>query len=205
MSTALRYALIAGSTRNDSQSAKIARYLAARIGALDPAATATVIDLGHTPIEPWHEGLWAGAPTSEAWNQTSATLAAADAFAIVAPEWNGMAPPALLNVFLMASKGELAHKPAMIVGVSGSVNGVYPVVELRNFGLKNTQICYIPDHVIVRDAAKVLNDGPPASDADTWLRGRVDYSLGVLGAYASGLRLVRESGKIDRKTYPFGM
>lgn len=203
--SASRYALISGSTRKTSQSGKVARHLAERIAALEPGAEATVVDLATTPIESWHEGLWAGEPTTAAWQATSATLAAADALVLVSPEWNGMVPPALLNIFLMASRGELAHKPAMIVAVSAAVGGAYPVAELRNYGTKNTQICYVPDHVIVRDARNVLNDGEPASEADAWLRGRIDYSLGMLGVYAQALRTVRESGRVDLKSYPYGM
>lgn len=200
------YAILCGSTRKTSQSGKVSRHLASRLAELAPAAAVERVDLSTTPIESWHEGLWEpGVQPSAAWQATSARLAAADALIVVAPEWNGMVPPALLNVFLMASKGELAHKPAMLVGVSGAVGGAYPIAELRAYGGKNTQICYVPDHVIVRDARNVLNDAEPQSDADAWLRGRIDYSLQVLGAYASAFRTVRESGVIDLKSHPYGM
>lgn len=200
------YAILSGSTRKKSQSGKVARFVASRLAELAPGAVVELVDLATTPIESWHEGLWEpGAQASPAWQATSATLSAADALIVVSPEWNGMVPPALLNIFLMATKGELAHKPAMIVGVSAAVGGAYPVAELRAYGGKNTQLCYVPDHVIVRDARNVLNEAEPQSDAETWLRGRIDYSLQVLGAYAAAFRTVRDSGLIDLKSYPYGM
>lgn len=205
MSDSHRYVLVSGSTRKTSQSGKVTRYLAGRLPVLDEGCEVEVVDLATTPIEPWHDGLWApGAAPSEAWQATAVRLAAADAIVLVAPEWNGMVPPALLNVFLMA-KGELAHKPAMIVGVSASVGGAYPVAELRSYGHKNTQIVYIPDHVVVRNVKAVLNDAEPSGDAEVWLRGRIDYSLQILSAYARALRLVRGSGLIDLESYPYGM
>jgi len=204
--SAHRYVLISGSTRKASQSGKVTRYLAGRLSELDPGCAAEVVDLAFTPIEPWHEGLWEpGAVASDVWRETSAKLAAADALVLVSPEWNGMVSPALLNVFLMASKKELAHKPAMAVGVSASTGGAYPVAELRSYGHKNTQIVYIPDHVIVRNVRTVLNAPEAESEAEEWLRGRMDYSLQILSAYARALRSVRQSGLVDLESYPYGM
>jgi NAD(P)H-dependent FMN reductase len=201
----LRFALLSGSTRTGSQSGKVARFAAARLTARHAGAQVDVIDLATTPVESWHEGLWNGQPASPVWQATSATLAAADALVVVSPEWNGMAPPALMNVFLMASKGELAHKPALLVAVSAAVGGAYVIAELRVSGAKNTQVVYIPEHVVIRDVKNVLNGPDPASEADERVRARLDYGLGLLGAYGVALRGVRGSGLIDRKTFPNGM
>ncbi len=201
----LRFALISGSTRAQSQSGKVARFAADRLTHRFAAARVDVVDLADTPIEPWHEGLWKGESASPAWQATSATLAAADGFVIVAPEWNGMAPPALMNVFVMAQKGELAHKPGLLVAVSAAVGGAYVIAELRVSGAKNTQICYMPEHVIIRDVKNVLNEPDPVNETDERVRARLDYGLGLLDAYAAALRGVRASGRIDRKTFPNGM
>jgi hypothetical protein len=116
-----------------------------------------------------------------------------------------MAPPALMNVFLMASRGELAHKPALLVAVSAAVGGAYVIAELRVSGAKNTQICYMPEHVILRDVKNLLNGPDPVNETDERARARLDYGLGLLGAYAAALRGVRASGLIDRKAFPNGM
>jgi hypothetical protein len=50
-----------------------------------------------------------------------------------------------------------------------------------------------------------LNAGPPATPEDVYLRGRLANSLAVLIKYAEGLRLVRDSGVVDRQKYAFGM
>lgn len=46
----LKVALIAGSSRRHSQSAKVAHYLAGRLRALDLSQAAHVIDLGSAPL-----------------------------------------------------------------------------------------------------------------------------------------------------------
>jgi len=70
---------------------------------------------------------------------------------------------------------------------------------------KNTRLCYIPDHVIVRNVGQMLHGDEPADEHDQALRGRITYSLRVLIEYAKALRLVRESGVIDLKAFPYGM
>jgi hypothetical protein len=116
-----------------------------------------------------------------------------------------MVPAALKNLFLFAADGSLYHKPGLIVGVSASRNGAYPVAELRVSSYKNTHLQYISEHVIVRQVGDVLNEEAAQSADDTALRKRLDYSLSVLAEYAKALRLVRDSGVLDRKAFPFGM
>ena len=99
----------------------------------------------------------------------------------------------------------LAHKPGLIVTVSSGLGGSYPVVELRTSSYKNTRICYIPDHVIVRNVGQVLKGDQPADEHDCSLRKRIEYSVRILLEYSKALQLVRASGAIDLKSYPFGM
>ncbi len=197
------YTIISGSTRAGSQSGKVARYLQAELGALG-AGEVSLFDLASHPLQQWHEGFWSETPPDPNWTAMSAVLEVSDAFVLVAPEWNGMAPPALMNLFLLAG-GELAHKPALIVTVSAGPGGAYPVAELRAYGYKNTQICYIPEQVVVRNVKAMLNDAEPASERDRRLRDRITYGLQVLGAYAEGLAGVRAKGVIDRGRFPNGM
>ena len=72
-------------------------------------------------------------------------LASSDAFIVISPEWHGMAPAGLKNFFLMWGKGELAHKPALIITVSSGDGGSYPVAELRMSSYKNNRICFLPE------------------------------------------------------------
>jgi len=202
----MKYAIIAGSHRPQSQSGKVARFIAARLQALNPEAESYVLDLGKTPLPLWDEGIWNNDPKIlDIWKPVSAELAGSDAAIVIAPEWGGMVPAALKNLFLLAGDGCLYHKPGLIVGVSASRNGAYPVAELRASSYKNTHIQYISEHVIVRFVGDVLNGETAQSEDDASLRKRLDYSLAVLAEYAKALKLVRDSGVLDRKGFPYGM
>ncbi|MBM3602214.1 MAG: NAD(P)H-dependent oxidoreductase, partial [Alphaproteobacteria bacterium] len=129
----------------------------------------------------------------------------ADALIIVAPEWGGMAPAALKNFFLYASSAELGHKPALLVAVSAGVSGSYPIAELRSSSYKNNHICYIPEHLIVRQVGQVMNGQQATSPEDQAIRDRADFALSVLHGYGQALRPLRASGAVFNKSYPFGM
>ena len=202
----MKYAIISGSHRVNSQSGKVARFIAARLAALNPEASSYLLDLGKTPLPLWDESIWQGDPTIlSLWKPIADELKTSDAAIVIAPEWGGMVPPALKNFFLFAADGSLYHKPGLIVGVSASRNGAYPVAELRVSSYKNTHVQYISEHVIVRQVGDVLNEETPQTDDDISLRKRLDYSLSVLAEYAKALQAVRASGVLNRKDYPFGM
>ncbi len=77
--------------------------------------------------------------------------------------------------------------------------------ELRISSYKNTRVCYLPEHVIVRNVSKMLQGEAPASEQDASLRSRLAYALGLLVEYSAALKLVRESKVIDHLTFPHGM
>ena len=194
-------AFVAGSSRANSQSSKVARFLRQRAIALGLCddANSSVIDLGLVPLPLWpaeDEGPWA---------LFAQHLAAADAVVIISPEWNGMAAPAIKNFFIYASKAQLAHKPGLLVGVSAGVGGAYPISELRASSYKNCRLCYLPEHLIVRDVEHVLNLPEPSSEADQYLRERIDYTLGLLGLYSSALTSVRAAADMSDKRFTTGM
>ena len=108
-----------------------------------------------------------------------------------------MVPSQVKNIFLLASNNELAHKPGLIVALSESMGGAYPIAELRSFSYKNTKICWIPEHVIIR---KVKNFFP---DTDDRLNSRIDYSCKMLVEYSKALKPLRNIA--DLKTFKNGM
>jgi hypothetical protein len=81
------------------------------------------------------------------------------------------------------------------------------VAELRMSSYKNNRICYLPEHVIVRNVESVLNDDPGANnpDADGYFRKRIRYALGILQQYALALATVRASGATDTGEFKNGM
>jgi multimeric flavodoxin WrbA len=197
----LRVALVAGSSRANSQSGKVARFLRQRL--IDQGHTSVelsnVIDLGLAPLP-----LWPAEDTGP-WNLYSQQLKEADAVVIISPEWNGMASPAIKNFFIYASKAELAHKPGLLVGVSAAVGGAYPISELRASGYKNCRLCYLPEHLIIRSVEKVLNTPYASSDEDQRLHPRVDYALDILVKYANALAPVRADIDLSNPAFTNGM
>lgn len=197
----LNIALVAGSSRRNSQSAKVAAFLRQRLIELNltSAEQSSVLDLGERPLPLWP------ADDNGPWSDYQQQLQAADAVVIIAPEWHGMAGPAVKNFFLYASKAELAHKPGLLVGVSSGIGGAYPISELRASGYKNCRLCYLPEHLIVRHVEKVLNGAEAASEDDQRLRNRIDFALDIFGKYAVALKPVRASIDIDQAAFATGM
>lgn len=202
----MKIAIIVGSHRRESQSSRVGGFIATALHRIAPDVAVDVIDLAGNPLPLWDESLWQGdSPLAAQWKPFRDRLRAADGFVIIAPEWAGTVPPGLKNLLLFAGPKEVGHKPALIVAVSASRGGSYPVNELRTSGYKNNRLLYIPEHVLVHDVADVLVGDTPASDRDAWLRGRIDFALEILLAYARALGPVRASGIIDHKDFPYGM
>ncbi len=202
----MRVTLISGSHRQQSQSARVAVYLAARLSALEAGTTTDIIDLVGNPLPLWDESAWQpDSGLTKQWAPYGERLAAAEGLVVVAPEWHGMVPSGLKNFLLFASGREVGHKPALIVGVSSSRGGAYPVNELRTSGYKNNRLCFIPEHLIVRDAETMFVGDAPSGKDDAYLRGRADFALRGLLAYAQALKAMRDSHVLFDKQYPYGM
>ena len=201
----MKIAIICGSHRKDSESLKVSSYLSNLIQS--EKKETYILNLGTAGIPLWEESVWSDdAGWKKLWSPYSEELKSSDGIVIFSPEYGGMAAPALKNFFLLCSKQELAHKPGLIVTVSAARGGAYPVSELRASSYKNTQICYMPEHIIVRNAKQVLNPSPENPlDEDTYLRKRIPYALSLLYSYAEALALVRNSGIPDYKAFANGM
>ncbi len=202
----MKYIVVSGSHRQNSQSLKVSKYIQSRLSTL-LSVKSSLIDLGNNPLPLWDESIWSeNRPLwDEKWSPLAKDIQSADGIVVTCPEWGGMVPSGLKNFFLLCGNKELGHKPGLIVSVSGSRNGAYPISELRMSSFKNNRINYIPDHVIVREVAQVLNDGAPKDEDEKYLRERMDYSLKVFHEYGKAMRAVRSSGIIDFDAFPNGM
>ncbi len=204
----MKISIISGSHRQASQSEKVARFIQGMLESQKLCDSTWLFTLAGNPLPLWDESIWEGDPD---WQRQlgpiSQQLASSDGFVVVAPEWHGQVPAGLKNFFLMWSKGEVAHKPALIVTVSSADGGAYPVAELRMSSYKNNRICYLPEHVIVRNVERVLNDDAAQNnpDADGYFRERIRYALGILVEYAKALGQVRASGATDLSKFKNGM
>lgn len=203
----LKIAIISGSHREASQSLKVANYATEWIGRNLPHVKTSRISLENNPLPLWDEGVWNNETKwTELWSNISGELGSSDGFVVVTPEWGGMAPSGLKNFFLLCKPEEIGHKPALIVSVSSGMGGSYPVAELRMSSYKNNRLCYIPEHLIIRNVGECLNDfDKEAGDNDRYIRYRIAHCLKLLQQYAIALKSVRQSGVIDYNKFPFGM
>lgn len=206
----MKIGIITGSHRADSQSEKVGRYAARQLEKHSLCDETFVFSLGENPLPFWDEGLWSGDPKWEsALGELRSELDSCDGFIVVTPEWHGMVPSGLKNLFLLfPGSGELAHKPALIIAVSGGAGGgAYPVAELRMSSYKNNRLCYLPEHLIVRNAGTVFNEDSTENDDDSheYLHDRLLYCLELLAEYAQALQSVRASGKASLAVYKNGM
>lgn len=200
----MKVAVVSGSHRLTSESGRIAKYLEQVLK--KQGCSVYLLDLAKSPLPFWNDGMWSGEPTiTGQWKPVKDQLSDCDAIVLVAAEWGGMVPAALKNFLIFLTDGTLYHRPGLLVGVSSSRNGAYPIAELRMSGPKNTHLVFITEHVIVRDAAKQLHGETPASEDDAFLRHRIEYGVKVLIEYGKALRQVRESGVLNRKEFPNGM
>ncbi len=199
----MKIAIISGSHRQKSQSLKVAKHIQ------DTLDTETwLYSLEGNPLPLWDEGVWDG---EQKWldilNPLRAELTTCDALVIITPEWHGQVPAGLKNFFLLFGKNELADKPALIVSISSGIGGSYPVAELRMSSYKNSRICYIPEHVIIREVESVLNQNESDNNerSDPYIRERLNWSLNILKGYANALKQVRDSGVTETDKFNNGM
>lgn len=201
----MKFFILAGSHRREAQSLKVARFIEGVVTG-EMKIGAHVFALAGNPLPLWDES--SGGAPDELWDPISAQLRAADALVVVTPEWSGMATPGVKNFLLNCTAAEVGHKPGLIVAVSASRGGSYPVAELRMSGTKNNRLCWIPEHVLVHHVEANLNAGVAEATAareDAAIRARLRYALRLLGEYARALAGVRASGAVDHERFRSGM
>ena len=200
--------IVSGSHRKVSQSIKIAKAINSALKPLKECDQANIFDLADNPLALWHEDMKeAGKPSKSLLESISKKLTYSDAFIIISPEWHGMVPAGLKNFFLMWGKGELAHKPALIVTVSSGDGGSYPVAELRMSSYKNNRICFLPEHLIIRNVESVFNENEidNNSSSQEYFENRLDYCLKQLLTYGKAFKQIRKSDAVSIKKYANGM
>ncbi len=206
----MKISVISGSHRVDSQSEKVARRVQQELQAQNICEENYLYSLADNPLPLWDEEVWEW-DKSKRWapllTPIARQLESSDGFVIVSPEWHGMAPAGLKNFLLLWTRGEVAHKPALIVTVSVADGGSYPVAELRMNSYKNNRICYLPEHLIIRYVDTVFNSDASKNkpSAEEYFQERLVYCLRMLGEYSKAFRLIRASGACDRSVFKSGM
>ena len=181
--------IIVGSHRAESQSLKIGKVVEQKLSSNESCSTVKLLNLAELGLPEWSEQY--SDNESALLAETKSILAQSDAYVIVSPEWNGMVPSALKNLFLLYSADVFAHKPALIASVSAGIGGTYPVTELRSTTYKNSRICYIPEHLIFRDVESLFNGSKAVSDAQRYMSQRTDFCLEYLLLYSNAMKNVR--------------
>ena len=204
----MKIGIISGSHRNPSQSEKVARHIEKQLADIFDDIEPWLFTLADNPIPLWEESIWDDDPV---WNERLADLKQkitdSDGFVIISPEWHGQVPSGLKNFFLMFNRFQLGHKPALIIAVSSADGGAYPVAELRMSSYKNNRICYLPEHVILRNVERILNEDAKDNDerADGYFRERIDWALGILRGSSIALKVMRASTEIFHDKFGNGM
>ncbi len=202
----MKIGIISGSHRNPSQSEKVAHYMKRRLNHL--GVDTWLYTLANNPLPLWDQSIWEG---NKDWQQMleplKKQLIECDGFVVISPEWHGQVPSGLKNFFLLFSNKELGHKPAMLVAVSAGDGGAYPIAELRMSSYKNNRICYIPEHLIVRNVESIFNENPDDNDArsQAYYEERIDWALQILTAYAEALTPMRAKTTIFHDKFNNGM
>jgi len=200
--------IVSGSHRNPSQSEKIGRYIETHLQHDFDNIEPYLYLLADNPLPLWDQSIW---ESDETWIKRLAPLkeqlSNSDALVVISPEWHGQVPAGLKNFFLLFNRFELGHKPALIVTVSSSTGGAYPVAELRMSSYKNNRLCYIPENIIIRDVEHVFNAHPEDNDkeADHYYKARLHWCLEILIGYGAALRQVRSNVSVHHDAFSNGM
>ena len=157
----MKVLIISGSQRTESQSAKVGEYIASVSKQFEQVEH---LELCRANLPLFDADFSAIKAEDSPWPAIEKQLEQADAYVLITPEWSGMASPMLKNLLLMCNHSYTGHKPALLVSVVAGINGAYPLAELRMNGFKNNKIVAIPDHVIVRHAADMLNSDVAEAD-----------------------------------------
>lgn len=196
--------IIIGSNRKDSQSIKVAKYIKNEIDKKQDFDRVHLIDLHDLNLPLWNEENFLN---HDQWNSTSQKLKDSSSFIVLTPEWDGMATPAIKNFFNYCRHQELFHKPALLISISAGFGGSYPIAELRMSSYKNSRICYLPEHVIIRQVEEVLNNEYTTEKAgnDFLIRKRLKYALQTLFAYTDAFKLISKQQFLFNPTFQNGM
>jgi len=202
--------IISASQRINSQSDKVAQYLA--------ETTTGFTAINHIELCRQNLPLWDGEESSKEdknsdWSTIHTQLIKADALILITPEWSGTASPLLKNLLMMCAAEDTGHKPTLLVSVVNGISGAYPIAELRMNAFKNNKLIAIPDHLIIRNVDDILNNVEQDKDTlntrEQSIRQRIAYSLHTLKHYSHAHKMLRtaltKQPFINESEFAYGM
>ena len=211
--TLLKVLVISGSQRANAKSSAVSLIIQQNVLSQFANVESDLLDLSQFPCLLDHYGN--GSIDEDALEQQKAQvlakLYACDAVVIVAPEWGGMIPPALVNLLLLTANGSagglpLGHKPAFAIGVSASGAGSNPISLLKAYAAKNSHLVWLPLHAIVQNVNTFVEYPwePQNSGRISQIQSRIAVGLKSLIIYAEQLKSVRHSLVTLSQVHPFG-
>jgi len=213
MEKVLNILIVSGSQRESSMSFEVAKYMQRNIIEPFDDVTSTILDLSSYPFLLDHYGIGREDKIALA-NEKEAVLQKmynCDAVIVVAPEWGGMLPPALVNLFLLSANGSagglpFGHKPAFAVGISASGGGANPISLMKAYTAKNSHLAWLPLHAIIQNVNDfVIADWQPTlENRFSQIQSRLSVGIKSLVIYANQLSNVREELVELSKIHPFG-
>jgi len=129
LASALRVAVIIGSTRDGRFGPTVASWFAAEAAKSHLDLDIDTIDLAEAELPLTMTGF--GQPRPDAVEALAPRLAAADAFVVVTPEYNHSFPAVLKNA-IDWYKDEWRHKPVAFISYGGLSGGLRAVQQLRH-------------------------------------------------------------------------
>lgn len=205
--------VVSGSQRQASNSRAVAEYIQQHVLLPLPDIDSSILDLADHPALLQHYSTEANEDEALALVKPLVLerLYACDAIVIIAPEWGGMIPPALVNLLLLSANGSaggfpLGHKPAFAVGVSASAGGSNPISLLKAYGAKNSHLVWLSSHAIIHNVEQFLAHewSPGLDNRFSQLQSRLHTGLQSLVLYARQLSPVREQLVELIKPHPYG-
>ena len=84
----MRIMIVSGSHRQESQSSRVADYVAKDLARIDPTLVLDTFSLSGNPLPLWDESAWRKASSlASLWKPISDRMREAHAFVFVTPEW----------------------------------------------------------------------------------------------------------------------
>ncbi len=197
--------VISGSQRRNSQSLKVSKFVIETLKK-DFDVESELLDLCDIQLPWWTDHKDSKDIQENEWVKVKNKIDKALGYVFVVPEWNGGLTAVVKNFFYYCNSNELADKAGYIITVTSSyTGGNYPALELRMGSSKNTQICYVPEHLHIRSVSHVLNSIEPVDDNDSYIRARLQYGLNIFLHYTSALTEIRAMDIRNFEAFPYGM
>mgnify|MGYP000147083656 CR=1 FL=1 len=195
----MKITIISGSTRQNSASSNVSRYIASALSEINPDVENDIFDLSQLNLPMWNEDT-----DMDALADHNVCLQDSDAFVFVIPEWHGMVPPAVKNLFFLFGS-VFRHKPAYLVTVSAGTGGRYPIPEMRASAYKNAYLNYIPVNTVIDRVGTVVSPEGEYIAEKAFVKNRLDEGLRILIEYSKAFQLIRESDIVKEKRFPNGV